>query len=293
MVYLSRYPEFSAGASAGSPKGSRFSRPGDLKNVMRRELRTPEAQSGSVLLFALIAVMIGLALTGAMVSVSIANARSLREHQQHAQAFYVAEAGLQGSHYELADRLDPGRGWRRQPCRSPGLGELPGDRGGPGKQLLPPHLHGGVRRFRRHDRGSGGARSHDPFSRGRDLHGRGHDDEPGPLSGTTDLIVDGGDSPGVVFTDGDLYKSVTTQFAQAVGLGYIQEMDITGSVTNNFQPNDVDLSMAYNSATGNHSVTIYPTMYSEFFDPSITTCRSRCHQGELGISSILDGKAPR
>src|SRR5688572_16325494 len=62
--------------------------------------------AGAALFLALVVLMAGLALSGAMVSFALADSRGMRRNQDCASAFYLAESGLQGAHCELGEHLD-------------------------------------------------------------------------------------------------------------------------------------------------------------------------------------------
>src|SRR5688500_9822523 len=77
------------------------------KRAMRA--KSLKREKGVALFLALIALLGGLALSSAMVCVALADSRSHRQNEDHAKAFYLAESGLQGAHYELAEHQDSGK----------------------------------------------------------------------------------------------------------------------------------------------------------------------------------------
>src|SRR5688572_456323 len=244
---------------------------------------------GAALFLALIALLVGLALSSAMVSYALADSRALRQNQELAQAFFVAESGLQGSHYELAEHDDPakdGEGTRTGSVGSGSYSVVALSLGGSLYRLTSTGLLGTekavieeVVEVRPTSGFPGGAISMvGDMTTTQMLFGS-----------STDLVVDGGKSPGIVFSDPDLYSIVTKQFAQAVGLGYLQETDITGSITNTFQPNDADLSMSLYSNAGHESLTIYPEIYTEFFNHIDNNMQGSASHGTLGTSSYVFG----
>ena len=246
-------------------------------------------ESGAALFLALVALVMGLALSSAMVSYALADSRGMRRTQEFTQAFYVAESGLQGARYELAEHEDSakdGEGTRTGSLGSGSYTVTALSLGGQLYRLTSRGLHGSemavieeVVEVRPTSGFPGGAISMvGDMTTTQMLFGS-----------STDLVVDGGKSPGVVFSDPDLYSIVTKQFAQAVGLGYVQETDITGSITNTFQPNDVDLSMSLYSNAGHESLTIYPEIYTEFFNHIDNNLQGSASHGQLGTSSYVFG----
>ena len=246
-------------------------------------------ESGAALFLALVALVMGLALSSAMVSYALADSRGMRRTQEFTQAFYVAESGLQGARYELAEHEDSakdGEGTRTGSLGSGSYTVTALSLGGQLYRLTSRGLHGSemavieeVVEVRPTSGFPGGAISMvGDMTTTQMLFGS-----------STDLVVDGGKSPGVVFSDPDLYSIVTKQFAQAVGLGYVQETDITGSITNTFQPNDVDLSMSLYDNAGHESLTIYPEIYTEFFDHIENNLQGSADHGQLGSGSYVFG----
>ena len=244
--------------------------------------------AGAALFLALVALMAGLALSGAMVSFALADSRGMRRNQDFASAFYLAESGLQGAHCELGEHLDSqnnGEGTRTRTVSGGSYSVAAVDLGSDLYRLTSTGLFGGERaiieevvEIRPTSRFPGGA-----ISMAGDMT-----TSLMLFSQTTDLIVDGGKSPGIVFNDPDLYSSMTMQAAEAVADGDLQETDITGSITNTFQPGDVDLSMALDSP-GHASLTIYPEIYTEFFDHIENNLQGSADHGQLGSSSFVFG----
>ena len=251
--------------------------------------KSSSRERGAALFLALVALLVGLALSSAMVSYALADSRGMRQNQEFAQGFYIAESGLQGAHYELGEHHDSAKD---------GEGTLTGTLSSGSYSVVAVNLGGGL--FQLTSTGLQGGervvieevvevRPTSGFPSGAISMVGGMATNQVLFSGNTDLVVDGGKSPGIVFSDPDLYSSVTTQFAQAVGLGYLQESDITGSVTNTFQPNDADLSMSYYYRPDHESLTIYPEIYTQFFNHIGQNLYGATVKGQLGSKSEVFG----
>lgn len=221
------------------------------------------SQTGVALLMAVIVVMITLGLSGSMIVVSISNAKAVVESERRSRAFSCAESGLGSAKWELGEDQDR---------LKDGLGNHQGSLAGGTYAVSAVDL--GDDFFRLTSTGS---------SLGMDVtieevvQKRNTTRFPGSavsmvggmatsqmeFSQTSDVTIIGDDTPGILLSDPDLYSSVTGQFAEAVQKGYLDEEDVSGSVTNTFQPGNAELSMAQ-APQDEASLTIYASMYDEF-----------------------------
>jgi hypothetical protein len=217
-----------------------------------------EREEGSVLLFAILVVLLAMGFTGSLIMVGVADARVTRESTERVVAFSLAETGLQESKYEIGeDQDDAGDGiGNRTGSTSEGTFSVTAEDLGSDYWRLTSTAAAGSSTVRQEEvvfvlktsQFPGGAIS---------VVG-GMETNQILFSATTDMLVDGGDSPGITFSDSDLYADSTPQFAEGVNLGYISESDIVGSVTNTFQPGNADLSIQH---VTNSSISITDSMY--------------------------------
>ncbi len=220
-------------------------------------------ESGVALIFALLGILIAGMLGGALVSLVTTEGRAALASRERTGAFYLAESGLQHAKAELSTETDSDGNGSGTVAGAPAAGSYAvtaTDLGDDVYRLLASGAFGesdvileetvevvATSRF------PGGA-----FSIVGDVQV-----SQIQFNSNTDLVIDGVDSPGMVLTQDTTYKDVGSKFGMGVKQGYIDESDVVGSVTNTFDPDDVELSIAY-VPEDQLNLTITEEMFTDF-----------------------------
>jgi hypothetical protein len=210
----------------------RFHKPLRL-SFFKRRIRSDD---GSALLFAIICIGMMLAISGAMTMMLVADAQAVVESSKNQTCLYLAENGLSTAKWEIASSQDPqgdGPGNANQSTSSgsfsvtavdlgAGRYELTstGSVGSTSVTLVEVILQALITRF------PPAALSMVGPSREMRLE----------FSSSTNLQLDGDDSPAVAVTDQEKYNDVSSQINSALSKGILQATDLTGALLNSSQP---------------------------------------------------------
>lgn len=217
---------------------------------------------GAAFLVAILSIMVVLAMTGSMVSVWVSSSHAMTASLERNRAFNLAESGLEEAKWELGEDdegqdnvLGAASGSSAQGSYSVSAADL-----GSGYQRLTSVAASGGTTVTLEETVRVGGTSRFP---GGAISVVGGMDTTQILFGSsTDLLIDGGDSPGLVFSDGSTYDTASSQFVSGVSSGYVQESDVVGSVTNTFQPGNVDLSIQ-ELPPEETSISIYASLWTD------------------------------
>ncbi len=206
--------------------------------------RSATRESGIALIFALLGVIVSAAIASSLVMVTMTETRAANAASAHAMAFYLAESGLNSARWEIGESTDPG---------GDGEGTVSVTSAAGSYEIVATDLGSGFWRLDANGTSSGNAVvleevvqvvTSSTFPGGAITLVGDLDVAEVQFQPTTDLIIDGGNSPALAISDQTTYDEMGAYFATGVSAGFIAETDVVGSITSTFQPGDADLSIA-------------------------------------------------
>jgi hypothetical protein len=210
---------------------------------MAMSKRDAEREAGAAIIIAVLGVIMLLALSGSMLTVWMANSRVITEAAGRTRAFYLSEAGLEEAKYELSHEQGGADGT---------IGTVSATSPAGSYNVTVANLGGGYWRFV-----ASGESGGPPVTLEEVVQVQYSSRVPGgaiSVVGAAEtsewlfddevhLFIDGGNSAAIVFSDPSLYAATGSRLATSVNAGDIAATDISGALSNSFQPGDVDLSL--------------------------------------------------
>ena len=189
----------------------------------------PRRESGMALLFSIVMILLLFSIAGVMVSMARTEARAVIEGVERDAAFYLAEAGVEAAKWEIAEDLDPDANGVGNTTVTTSVGTyevLAVDLGGGNYQLTSTGSHGATditlqvvltlavdTRFPR------GAFSVVGNVADLDID----------IEEDANLVLDGGSSPALSFSDPTVYQRVGDDFAKAINDTSFPAINLKGS----------------------------------------------------------------
>ncbi len=202
-----------------------------------------ERERGVILFFTMVLVIVIIGISGPVLMFSLGEAREAIESGDSAVSFYLAESGIEAAKWEIAESQDPDGN---------GIGNKAVTVGSGSYAVTTTDLGGGV--YRVTSTGSFAGTdvvleeviSFDystTFPQGAISIVGNVDDADIDIEKDADIVIDGGDSPALSFTDLAVYTRVGEEFVEAITDGNMPSINLTGSPTNTFPGSD-DPSLA-------------------------------------------------
>jgi hypothetical protein len=223
-----------------------------------------------------------IAITGAVVAVSIVDARAVAESESLTRAFFLAEAGIDAGKLEVNENIDPDQDGVGDRSFSAADGQYDVH-----AQQLDPIT------WRLTSKGTAGSRSKtvqvyvkrqatSRFPAGAISVVGAADKVKFSIKKHPTVILDGADHPAVAFSDQGLADSIGTEFAEAVANGVIPPENLTGGVTSTYVYNgkDYELPIAVD-ATHSDVLSDIQALYDGLVDHVNNTL--------LPAATLLDG----